>query len=107
MWQTIAIATLVVTLLRVSPAFFKLASRLDNFPRFSRFLDYLICLITGEIIYSVAFSRVNQYSNPMTMIVVTILTIGLTAFTMHKTDKLSRSFITSFAFFILAYFIAA
>lgn len=55
MWSIIATAGIVTFLLRATPVFFKRINRLSDYPKVMKFLDYTICLFTGELVYSVAF----------------------------------------------------
>lgn len=104
MWKLIAAAGLTSFALRASPAFVKRISALNNYPRLNKFLDYTICLITGEVIYTVAFREIPKTSSHYTAIVsICALTLGLAGIIMWRTSSLAKSFIISIGFFILLY----
>jgi len=103
MWQTIFTASLMVTLMRVFPAFVYGIERIKNNHRLSKYLDYTICLVTGEVIYSIAYKVTPSDDTLFFYYSLTTLTIILAASFMWYTQKLSRSLILSIGFFVLGY----
>ena len=103
MWQAICVASLVVALIRAFPAFFKGFERIKAYPRFNKVLDYTICLVTGEVIYSIAFKEIPANGNAMGHNLLTITTILLAATIMWYSEKLSKSLLISLSVFILGY----
>lgn len=105
MWKLIATAGLTSFILRASPAFIKRIGSLNDYPRLNKFLDYTICLITGEVIYTVAFREIPKASSHYTAIVsICTMTLGLAGIIMWRTSSLAKSFMISIGFFILAYY---
>ena len=104
MWKMIATAGLTSFLLRASPAFIKYISKLNDYPKLNKFLDYTICLITGEVIYTVAFREIPKTSSHyVTIFAICVMTLSLAAVIMWNTSSLAKSFVISIGFFILAY----
>lgn len=104
MWKLIATAGLTSFLLRASPAFIKGISALNNYPRLNKFLDYTICLITGEVIYAVAFREIPKSSSHYVAIfAICVMTLCLAGVVMWRTSSLAKSFAIAVGFFILAY----
>ena len=104
MWKLIATAGLTSFLLRASPAFIKGISALNNYPRLNKFLDYTICLITGEVIYTVAFREIPKSSSHyVAILAICIMTLCLAGVVMWRTSSLAKSFAIAVGFFILAY----
>lgn len=103
MWQTIITASLVVSLMRAFPAFFSGIERIKNNPRLSKFLDYTICLVTGEVVYSIAFNGIAPDNKYVTYCSLTVLTLLLAAALMWYTTKLSKSLLMSVGFFVIGY----
>lgn len=105
MWKLIATAGLTSFVLRASPAFVKHTNALDKYPKLNKFLDYTICLITGEVIYTVAFREIPKTSSHYVAIfAVCVMTLGLAGVIMWRTSSLAKSFVVSIGFFILAYY---
>jgi len=102
MWQAICTASVVVFILRALPAFLNL-ERLRDYPRLNKFLDYTICLVTGEVIYSIAFKNIPKGENFINHNVITVLALLLAGLIMWYSAKLSKSLILSLSFFIAAY----
>ena len=104
MWKMIATAGLTSFVLRASPAFIKRISALNNYPKLNKFLDYNICLITGEVIYTVAFREIPKTSSHyIAIFAICVMTLGLAGAIMWRTSSLAKSFVISIGFFILAY----
>ena len=104
MWKLIATAGLTSFLLRASPAFIKRVSTLNDYPKLNKFLDYTICLITGEVIYSVAFKEIPASSSHYVAIFsICAMTLCLAGAIMWRTSSLAKSFTIAIGFFILAY----
>lgn len=102
MWQTILTGSIVIFLIRTLPAVFSGINNLKNYPRLNKFLDYTICLVTGEVIYSLAFSK-SDASNLILHNILIITTLLLAASLMWLTGKLSKSLLLSSLFFITGY----
>lgn len=66
-------------------------------------LDYTICFVTGEVIYSIAYKVTPSDDTLFFYYILTTLTIILAASLMWCTQKLSKSLILSIGFFILGY----
>jgi len=104
MWKMIATAGLTSFLLRASPAFVKRISALNNYPKLNKFLDYTICLITGEVIYTVAFREIPKTSSHYVAIfAICAMTLSLAGAIMWRTSSLAKSFTIAIGFFVLAY----
>ena len=104
MWQTIFTASLMVTLMRVFPAFVGGLERIKNNQRLSKYLDYTICLVTGEVVYSIAYKDTTLDDTLFfSYYILTTLTLIFAALLMWRTGKLSRSLILSIGFFIIGY----
>lgn len=104
MWQTITAASIVVALMRTLPAFFSnLVMSIKNSPKISKFLDYTICLVTGEVIYSIAFNGIPSNEKYHWHYLLTIMTMLLAAILMWHTTKLSKSLLISIISFIIGY----
>lgn len=103
MWQMIGLAASVTLFLRIAPAFFKNISRLQEYPRFTKFLDYTICLISSEVIYTVAFRDIPQDANFIMMFGLSLSTLMIAATMMWFTSSLAKSFSTAIIFFIVGY----
>lgn len=104
MWKMIATAGLTSFLLRASPAFVKRISALNNYPKLNKFLDYTICLITGEVIYTVAFREIPQSSpHSLHIFAISAMTLALAGAIMWRTSSLAKSFTIAIGFFVLAY----
>ena len=103
--MTLIAATILLSFLKISPAFFKIFNRLDKHPKFKSFLDYFICLVTGEVIYSVAFGHLEKQVSKNTCFILILVTLVIGVYIMHKTEKISLSLIIALTFAILSYFI--
>lgn len=103
MWQTIFTASLMVTLMRTFPAFVSGIERIKNNQRLSKYLDYTICLVTGEVVYSIAYRNIPENNTRHFYYALTSLTILLAATLMWRTSNLSRSLLFSIVFFIIGY----
>lgn len=103
MWQAIFTASLMVTLMRIFPAFFSGIERIKNNPRLSKYLDYTICLVTGEVVYAIAFKGMPSDDSRLYSYGLTTLTIVLAATLMWRTAKLSKSLLLSIGFYIIGY----
>ncbi len=103
MWQIITIAGLVTFFLRTAPAFFKSASRLQEYPRITKFLDYTICLISGEVVYNVAFKDIPDDSHYVTLLCISLVALSVAGVVMWRTASLMKSFATAAMFFIVGY----
>ena len=103
MWKLIATAGAVTVLLRTAPAFFKRVSQLNEYPKLNKFLDYTICLITGEVIYTVAFRDISHDAHYSTMAAICFMTLGIAGVIMWRTSSLAKSFAIAVGFFVLAY----
>lgn len=98
---SLLVSVVVILMTRTLPAYFSSLSNVLNYPRFILFLDYSICLITGEIVYYTTYHDIALKQNPVPFSVVSGLTLVLAAFTMHKTQNLTKSFGTSLLFFFI------
>ncbi len=103
MWQAIFTAGLVVYLVRACPGFFEIFAKIKEYPRLNKFLDYTICLITGEVIYSIAFKGIPTGDNFYAHYYITAITIFLAGTLMLYTAKLSKSLLLSISFFVISY----
>ncbi len=103
MWQAIFTAGLIVYLVRACPGFFEVITRIKEYPRLNRLLDYTICLITGEVIYSIAFKGIQIGDKFYIHYYITVSTILLAGILMLYTAKLSKSLLLSVSFFIISY----
>lgn len=103
MWQAICIASIVISLIRIFPALFNSFEKIKDYPRINTFLDYLICLVTGEMIYNIAFTA-NSDTNSQSYNLLIITTLVLAAIVMLYTNKLYKSLLFSVSAFILGYY---
>jgi len=103
MWQMIATAGLVTFFVRTAPAFFKRVNTLGDYPKLNRFLDYTICLITGEVIWTVAFKEIPAGEHARLLFLICALTLGIAGVIMWRTSSLAKSFMFAICFYILAY----
>ena len=103
MWQTIVTASVMVTLMRTFPAFVAGIERIRSNQKLSKYLDYTICLVTGEVVYSIAYSDKISDDTLFLYHILTTITILLAACLMWRTQKLSTSFILSLGIFIIGY----
>ena len=99
----IATAGLVTFFLRTAPAFFKRVNTLSDYPKLNKFLDYTICLITGDVIYTVAFRDIPHDAHFITMTSICFLTLSIAGVIMWRTSSLAKSFAIATGFFVLAY----
>ncbi|MFI4984170.1 MAG: AzlD domain-containing protein [Rickettsiales bacterium] len=105
MWQAIIAASLAVFILRVLPAFFPKLKKLNQHPKILKFLDYTICLVTGELIYNIAFGTVEPGDKYISQLVITVIALTLASVVMIRTAKLSLSLLTALGFFIASYLV--
>ncbi len=101
MWSIILVASVIAFLIRVSPSLFHNIRKISQMTRVNKFLDYTICMITGEIIYSIAFEEIPS-TEYMTMTVST-LTLLVSSLVMWRTGSLATSFTSGIGFFIMLY----
>lgn len=105
MWQTIIAASLILSLMRVFPAIIGGLDRIKENRKLSRYFDYTICLITGEVVYAIAFNGIPKDSKYNMHYALVVVTLGLTSFLMWRTEKLSKSLVISLIFFMIGYYI--
>jgi hypothetical protein len=103
MWQTIFTACLIISLIRGLPAIFANIGNIKNHTKLNKFLDYTICLVTGEVIYSIAFNKIPEGDDFLMHYALTAATILLASVLMWHTGKLSKTLLLSVTFFILGY----
>ncbi len=103
MWQIITTAATLTFFMRTVPVFFKTINRIYDYPKLNKFLDYTICFITGEIIYSVAFEEIPRNTSYVSMVFLSIATLVLAGTVMWTTSSLMKSFITAIGLFIFTY----
>ncbi len=70
-----------------------------------KFLDYTICLVTGEIVYSVAFRDLLYKDGNSIAVSLSCITLAVAGSIMWKTSSLAKSFIIGVGFFILSYYV--
>jgi branched-subunit amino acid transport protein len=104
MWQAIITASVVVAFVRAFPALFKSLERLKEYPRLNKFLDYTICFLTGEVIYTIAFNDIPSGNTFMPHTMISIATIMLAGTLMWFTANLTRSLLLSLGFFTVSYY---
>ncbi len=105
MWQVITTAASLTFFLRAIPVFFKKINRIYDYPKLNKFLDYTICFITGEIIYSVAFGEIPTNQSYTAMTLISMATLIVAAVIMWTTSSLSKSFMTATSLFVLGYYL--
>lgn len=105
MWQMITVAGVVTLFLRTAPAFFKNISRVQEHPRVTKFLDYTICLISGEVIYTVAFRDIPKDANFTVMFGLSFVALTIASIVMWWTSSLAKSFVSGVGFFVLGYYL--
>jgi len=105
MWPLILAGCIVTCFIRISPALFSKAQKLNEYTRFIKFLDYSICLITGEVIYSIAFHSIPKDSASLAMIVMSVLTLSIAGFLMWRSGSLAKSYGIAIGFFVAAYYL--
>lgn len=103
MWQAIFTAGIVVSLVRVAPSLFNIFARIKEYPRLNKLLDYTICLVTGEVIYSIAFKGIQSGDKFLYHHYITAITIFIAGALMLYTAKLSKSLLLSISFFVVGY----
>lgn len=98
LWVIIGLSSLVAGTLRLLPALVNKVNRLHDYPKIIKFLDYSICMITGEIIYVMAFGDIarDQFFWPILGAMVATLLLGIIL--MHYTDCLTKSFLYGLLF---------
>ncbi len=106
MWQVITTAATLTFFMRTVPVFFKTINRIYDYPKLNKFLDYTICFITGEIIYSVAFEEIPRNTSYLAMVFLSIATLALAGTVMWTTSSLMKSFIAAISVFIFIYYLS-
>lgn len=105
MWQAIIAASITVFLMRALPAFFTDVKKLNHYPKFIKFLDYTICLVTGEVIYNIAFNDIAKNGNQFAHISITVLALTIASIVMIRTSRLSLSLLSALSVFVISYIV--
>lgn len=101
MWQAIIIVAITTYLLRLSPIFYPPLRQLKKESRVYKFFDYSICLITGELIYSIAFeSQAISLTLTNYISIITLVSILVAGILTAITKSTIKSFIISLITFI-------
>lgn len=104
MWKIILIAGFTTLALRIAPALMKKLYDPNKHPKLNKFLDYTICMITGEIIYSIAFAEsIDNPLNSFKFFVLVVTTLSITVIIMLHSANLLKSFFSALLFYIIAY----
>lgn len=92
-WMMIGATSLIAGFLRIAPAVIKQFNKLNDYPKVIRFLDYTICMVNGEIIFTLAFHHLPQDHTHNSVLGLTIMSIGSAAYLMLRTNCLTKSFL--------------
>ena len=106
MWQVITTAATLTFFMRTVPVFLKTINRIYDYPKLNKFLDYTICFITGEIIYSVAFGEIPHNASYLAMVFLSIATLVLAGSVMWITSSLMKSFVAAIGLFMFIYYLS-
>lgn len=93
MWLVIGVMSVVAAFLRIAPAVIKQFNKLNDYPKVIRFLDYTICMVNGEIIFTLAFNHLPQDQTHDPVLGITIVSIVSAAYLMLRTNCLTKSFL--------------
>ncbi|MBS0236150.1 MAG: AzlD domain-containing protein [Proteobacteria bacterium] len=107
MWQTIIGAAAITFTIRSLPSWSTNLRKILQNSRINRLLDYTVCFITGELIYSLIESHLEENqaignSNSI-FFLVAVLTLLVSAIVTRYTEKLGRSFAAGLCAFVLLY----
>lgn len=96
-------ASVIVIGLRIGPIFIKSFSFLKTHPQLVRYLEFMIAMITGEVLYNLAFQDMPhaKVPNGQWLTVLSLTALFVAAWCMVKTKSLTKSFLFSLLFFIL------
>lgn len=107
MWETIISAAALTFLIRSLPSWSARLRQILQNRRINRLLDYTVCFITGELIYSLIASNLEDneilLSKSGTFFVISALTILASSLATWYTDKIGRSFAAGLATFVFLY----
>lgn len=92
-WSIIGVCSSIAIFLRVAPAIFKTLNKLNDYPRVIKFLDYTICMINGDIVYTLAFGNLPQGDLKYPVLWLTIVTLLSSLYIMIRTNCLTKSFL--------------